>query len=233
MNIKKTVSKNRMEMRVFEVPDIELRAADGEDKQEYVDGIGAIYDKEVEIWPGYFEKISRGAFASCLKKGAEIKSFFNHNPDFVLSTTRSTPALNIEDTDKALVFRSPIPNTSYGRDLAENLRRKNVRGASFSFVVRDGGSTFTRDEKGNIHRDIKYADIFELGPVTNPAYPQTKAKMRSKDEIMEEAIEALAEVENRSATIVDDDNNKQDVFIETNSNLLELKQKQLNLIKRR
>ncbi|MCL2690262.1 MAG: HK97 family phage prohead protease [Chitinispirillia bacterium] len=231
MNIKKTVSKNRIEMRVFEVPDIELRASENDDKQEYVDGTGAVYDREVEVWPGVFEKIRKGAFNRCLKKGGELKSFFNHNSDYVLSTTRSAPPLNIEDTDKALVFRSPIPNTSYGRDLIENLRRRNVRGASFSFIVAEGGAIYTRDERGIIHREIIDADIFELGPVTNPAYPQTKVKVRSKDEIMEEALEALGELEECS-TSTDTSEEEQKSLIQTNKNLLELKRKKLNILER-
>lgn len=186
------MSKPTVEMRFAEIDGIKIRAVgEGEDKQQYVDGLGVVYDKEVEIWDGYFEKIRSGAFDKCLKREGEIKSFFNHNPDYVLATTRSNPRLVLEDTPDGLVFHAPIPDTSYGRDLTENLKRRNVRGASFAFTTEKNGVIWTEDEKGNLHREIVSATIFEVGPVTNPAYPQTKAKVRSIDELEAEAREYL------------------------------------------
>ena len=180
-----------VEMRLAEIDGIQIRAeGEGETKQEYVDGLGIVYDKEVEIFDGYFEKIRAGAFDKCMKRGGEIKSFFNHNPDYVLATTRSSPALVLEDTPDGLIFHAPIPNTSYGRDLTENLNRRNVRGASFAFTINKNGVVWSEDEKGNYHREIIDATIFEVGPVTNPAYPQTKVKIRS-EELAAEAREYL------------------------------------------
>jgi HK97 family phage prohead protease len=180
-----------VEMRFAEIDGIQIRAeGEGETKQEYVDGLGIVYNKEVEIFDGYFEKIRSGAFDKCLKRGGEIKSFFNHNPDYVLATTRSSPALVLEDTPDGLIFHAPIPNTSYGRDLTENLSRRNVRGASFAFTINKNGVIWSEDEKGNYHREIIDATIFEVGPVTNPAYPQTKVKIRS-EELAAEAREYL------------------------------------------
>lgn len=177
-----------IENRQIEVDEIEIRAKteDGKPEQNTVSGIGIVYNREVEIWPGYFEKIRSGAFARSIGEGREIKSFFNHNPNSVLSTTRSTPALVIEDTPTVLRFESPIPPTTYGNDLKINLERKNVRGASFSFSVSDNGDIITRDEKGVYHREIVDADIYEVGPVTNPAYPQTKVGLRDVESLAEE-----------------------------------------------
>ena len=179
---------NKIEMRTVDVDNVELRAiTEGEEKQEYVDGLGVVYDREVEVWHKYYEKIRAGAFTKCLSKaGVEVKSYFNHNQNYVLSTTRSNPRLVLEDTADGLIFRSPIPNTTYGRDLVENLRRKNVRGASFSFTVPKGGDIVTRDENDCYHREIIEAVIYEIGPVTNPAYHQTKANVRSAEELMAE-----------------------------------------------
>jgi HK97 family phage prohead protease len=212
------------EIRNLTVEDMELRSSTGnmESDQEYVDGVGVVYDKEVEIWDGYFEKIRSGAFDKCLKRGAEIKSFFNHNPDYVLSTTRSDPKLVIEDTPTGLRFYSPIPDTSYGRDLVENLKRKNVRGASFSFSVPESGSIW-REENGNYYREIVEAEIYEVGPVTNPAYPTTKVKCRSVDDVLNEAREAL-----KPETIVEVDEEENRQF--SNENYLELKKLKLNLL---
>jgi len=185
-----------VEHRVLEIEEIEIRASGESQEQRFVSGVGIVYNKEVEIWPGFREKIRNGAFSDTLKSGAEVKSFFNHDPNQVLATTKSNPALTIEDTDKGMRFEAPIPPTTYGKDLEINLDRKNVRGASFSFSVDDEGDIVTRDEKGVYHREIVKATIYEIGPVTNPAYPQTKVGLRSAEESYNEIQNRYKESEN-------------------------------------
>jgi HK97 family phage prohead protease len=182
------------EHRFVEV-EMEGRAVvvEGSPDQNYVSGVGIVYDRETEIWPGYMEKIRKGAFERTLSSGDEIKSFFNHQASMVLSTTRSKPKLELEDRDDGLHFNSPIPPTSYGNDLRVNLERKNVRGASFSFDIGDGGDIITRDEKGVYHREIVKATLYEIGPVTNPAYRQTKVGLRSEEDVAKDIEKRFAE----------------------------------------
>lgn len=180
---------NKVFNRFRESDTLEMRSSqvEGEDEQRFVNGVGIVYNQEVEIWPGYMEQIEAGAFTETLNSGAEIKSYFNHDASQVLSTTKSDPKLEIKDTSEGLEFSSPIPPTSYGEDLAVNLDRKNVRGASFSFTVDE--DTLLEDENGVYHRTIKKATLFEVGPVTNPAYPQTEVGLRDKESILQEMKE--------------------------------------------
>ena len=181
---------------------VELRASGSEDDaQDYVEGIGIVYDTEVEIWPGFFEKIRSGALSDSLKDGSVKKSFFNHNPSFVLSTTESDPALELKDESDGLRFKSPIPDTTYGNDLRENLKRKNVRGASFSFDVDKEGEIITIDEKDNWHREITKATLYEVGPVTNPAYESTEVSLRSVENIVKEIKQRNAPKTDNAAEI--------------------------------
>lgn len=174
----------KKDYRVFETEDLEIRE-EGE-KEAFVEGKAIVYNREVEIWPGFMEKIRAGAFSRTIRGHDEVKSFFNHDPDRVLSTTRSTPVLVLDDREDALHFRSPIPPTTYGEDLKINLKRKNVRGASFTFTIDNGGEVVTRDEKGVIHREVISGTLYELGPVTNPAYRQTSAHLRSVEDAYKE-----------------------------------------------
>jgi len=176
---------NEKEVRAFHsVGGIDLRK-DEVAEQRYVEGVAVVYNQEEQLWDGYFERIDKDAFKKCLASNPELKCFFNHSADYVLSTTSSTPELRYEDTPIGLFFSSPIPNTSYGKDLIENLSRGNITGASFTFTVND--DEVTVDTEGNYHRTIKDATIFEFGPVTNPAYPMTSIGLRTKTEVMEEA----------------------------------------------
>lgn len=157
----------------------EVRAVGEEGKS--VSGLGIVYDAWTEIFPGFKERILKGA----AKPAAMVRSFFNHNPDQVLSTLESNPALEIKETDKGVEFTSPIPPTSYGKDLEINLERGNVRGASFAFNVNKNGDKWW-EEKGVTYREISDLVYEELGPVTNPAYLKTNVQLRSAQEAVEQ-----------------------------------------------
>ncbi|MDD4102983.1 MAG: HK97 family phage prohead protease [Kiritimatiellae bacterium] len=171
-----------MEQRAFLT---EIRAADGDDAR--VSGLGIVYDQWTELWPGYMERISRGA----VKNAETVKSFFNHDPDYVLSTLDSDPALVLRETESGLEYDSPIPPTTYGNDLKINLQRKNVRGSSFAFDVNH--DAWSQNADGVVCRDITDLTLYEVGPVTNPAYIQTTATMRSK-ELVQEYRKQLSQV---------------------------------------
>ncbi len=152
----------------------EARAAgEGEDKR--VAGLGVVYDQWAELWPGYKERILRGAVS--LAPG--VKSYFNHDPDMVLATQDSEPPLLLKDGDRGLEYDAPIPPTSYGKDLIVNLQRGNVKGSSFSFSVPRGGDKVWEDEAGIFHREINKLTLFEVGPVTDPAFVKTNAELRA------------------------------------------------------
>ena len=159
----------------------EARAAgDGDDKN--VAGVGIIYDTWTEIWPGYRERINKGA----VRLADTVKSYFNHDPSKVLSTSDSSPALSLDDQDDGLAYTSPIPPTSYGNDLRVNLERGNVRGSSFAFDIPKGGDKMWEDDNGIIHREIRQLNLYEVGPVTDPAFIQTSASLRSTEKVIEE-----------------------------------------------
>ena len=155
--------------------------SDGEDAEKNVSGVGILYDEWAELWPGYKERILRGA----VKHDKVVKSFVNHDPNRVLSTTKSKPALELNDTDKGLEFISPIPPTSYGKDLEVNLERGNVKGSSFAFSVPDDGSK-RWEEDGVYYREIRKLTLYEIGPVTDPAYIKTSANLKTAEDVYKE-----------------------------------------------
>lgn len=156
----------------------EVRSA-GEAENPRAVGLGIVYDQWTDIMPGYRERILQGAAKPA---PGVIKSFFNHDPSQVLSTTASTPPLVLRETPRGIEYESPIPPTSYGKDLVTNLERKNVQGSSFSFSVPKGGDRYWEDENGVLHREITELVYYEIGPVTDPAYAMTTASIRSARE---------------------------------------------------
>lgn len=159
----------------------EIRVAK-ESEEPKVVGLGIVYDEWTELWPGYKECIKRGA----VKMAPDtVKSFFNHDPDMVLSTLDSNPALQLIENERGMEYISPIPPTTYGKDLQINLERGNVKGSSFAFDVPPKGDRIFEDENGIYHREISELVLYEIGPVTNPAYIQTSANLRSAQDAIE------------------------------------------------
>ena len=183
-----------------DISSLETRRESGETERRAA-GFGVVYNSEVEIFPGFKEKILAGAFSAHVKDAKEIKSYFNHDPAQVLSTTKSNPPLVIEDRDDGLYYESPIPPTSYGKDLEINLSRKNVRGSSIAFRVLPGGDKRSFDKDGVLHREIHKAMLFEIGPVTDPANVRAPASLRDAkgafDEISSEMNEERRTTEAR------------------------------------
>lgn len=168
---------------------IELRAGESDQEEPKVVGYGIVYGRKTELWPGFTERIKEGAFSGSLAGEREIKSFFNHDAGQVLSTTKSDPALKLVENKTGIRFESPIPPTSYGNDLKVNLNRGNVRGSSFAFTVEE--DDWQEDKSGNIHREVIKGTLYEIGPVTNPAYSSSSASLRG----LEGAVKEFKEIQ--------------------------------------
>ncbi len=124
-----------MEQRAFLT---EIRAVDGEDAR--VSGLGIVYDQWTELWPGYMERISKGA----VKNAPTVKSFLITTlimSCLRLIPTRACPARN----RKRPRIRLAHPADNLRNDLKINLQRKNVRGRVLRLMsITTRGNKMTR-----------------------------------------------------------------------------------------
>jgi HK97 family phage prohead protease len=166
---RKPKEKKNMERRYLLYKYTELRA---DEKENTIYGYGARFN----VWSsplGMFkEKIRKGAFSKTIGE-SDIRSLFNHDPNFILSRTRNK-TLRLWEDEKGLAFEAKLPDTSYAKDLLENIRRKNITQNSFGFEA-------IQDEwnKAGNKRELVEVKLFDVGPVTFPAYPQTSVQARS------------------------------------------------------
>lgn len=164
------------ETRIITAEALELRAAgDGEDGPT-IAGYGAVFNSPSLDLGGFREIIAPGAFSRSLKsRGGDVMSFFNHDPSKPLGS-RKAGNLTVSEDDKGLVYEVKPPATTYANDLVEAMRAKLVRGSSFTFSVKK--DTWTEDSGVQV-RTLLDVDLFELGPVTNPAYPAANSQVRA------------------------------------------------------
>jgi len=176
-----------MDIRRLDVDSFELREVDGE---MTISGHAAVFDRLSEPIMGMFrERIVPGAFARSLQDAArDVFALWQHDTSMPLAR-RSKGTLRISEDAKGLAVEIDLPDTSYGRDVAANVRSGLVDKMSFGFSVPPGGDTMTkeRDENGLPIRELRDVDLFEVSPVTLPAYPDTSLSARSR-----EAAEAIA-----------------------------------------
>jgi hypothetical protein len=172
-----------MERRKIEAP-VEIRL-NGENRT--VAGYGAVFNSETVIGGAFREKILPGAFERAL--AGDVFSFFNHDESKVLGRTKSG-TLRLTEDDNGLRYEVDLPDTSAARDLRVSMDRGDVDGSSFMFNVPKGGDEW--DFSGDLPlRTVRQVNLFEVGPVTMPAYPDATAALRSMEESRARADEEI------------------------------------------
>lgn len=157
---------------------------------------------------GFRERIVPGAGAPSLRQN-DVYATFNHDTRALLGRT-SSGTLRVGEDREGGWYEIDLPDTTVGRDVAELLKRGDLRGSSFTFRVLDGGQRRADDddpETGLPVREITAMDVVEVGPVVNPAYPTTQAALRDIEralEIGEFAPQAEAEERTDSEPAADD-----------------------------
>lgn len=173
---------------------VELRQSD--DGKATIVGLAAIFETLSENLGGFREQIMKGAFDDA--DMSDVRGLFNHDPNFVLGRTTSD-TLELEITSKGLRFSIDLPDTNTIRDLVlEPIKRGDVDQASFGFVVAPGGASFDENEDGVLIRSItKFQRIFDVSPVTFPAFQDTQVGEASFRSWTQESHDAAAELQER------------------------------------
>lgn len=147
-------------------------------------GYGAVFFRatdtgtEYRIWKDMVERIRPGAFDRALLERQDVRGLFNHDAARILGrTTSSTMRLSVDDV--GLRYEIDLPDTQEARDLATLINRGDITGSSFSF-----GANKTEWEDlpdGLSVRTLVDLDLYDVGPVTYPAYEATSAAVRSAE----------------------------------------------------
>jgi hypothetical protein len=185
---------NDREVRTYELDSIIVRAAGDDGQGKTLEGHAAVFGMKSEDLGGFREIIDAGSFTKAIKTD-DVRALFNHDPNYILGRNKAK-TLELEEDEKGLRFTIDMPDTSYARDLAVSVERKDVSQCSFAFRV-DGkdGETWEvdgkevkameafeamwADKKHDIVRHVVKARLYDVSPVTYPAYPQTDVKARA------------------------------------------------------
>ena len=149
-----------------------------------VSGYAIVWGVESRImWDGeeFVEIIARGAITEDDITKFDVKALFNHKSDYLLArSVNGQGTLNLTIDEVGLRFSFVTPDTTWGKDVLELIKRGDLRGCSFAFVVNRGDVEYTRREDGMCLRVInKIAELHDVSVVVEPAYLQTTVSARS------------------------------------------------------
>ena len=169
--------------RRFTFDPLQIRVAEGDDGKSTITGRAIVYSAWTQIGPdswGWKERIAPGALTESL--GDEnIYATFNHDSDNLLGRV-SNGTLRMIDSAKALeVEIDPNLDTNIGRQVLAFVERQDVRGMSFAFSVQAYEMERAKKKTDMDRVTITKATLYELGPVTNPAYSADLGKTSEPD----------------------------------------------------
>lgn len=169
----------KKELRYF---DCEVRVETREDGGKMVRGHAALFGSLSENLGGFREMIEEGAFDNVLSD--DVRALFNHDSNLILGRTVAK-TLRLKVDKKGLVYEYDSPNTTYANDLLVSLERGDVNQSSFGFQV--DKDKWEEDKDGRIIRRIlSVRRLYDVSPVTYPAYPDTDVAKRGLDQYNKE-----------------------------------------------
>ena len=192
---------NQMEKRIF---NIETRVDSTEDGRDLVVGHASVYDSRSNNLGGFYEFIERGAFTEELIANSDVRALINHDPNLILARNTSG-TLNLTADERGLKYEFEMPETSYGKDLAISMKRGDITQSSFAFTVAE--DDWSTDDEGNNIRTIKKIDrLYDVSPVTYPAYNMAESDLVVAKRGLKEYQESLVE-ETKEEIIEEKENN--------------------------
>jgi HK97 family phage prohead protease len=155
---------------------LELRAAaEGQSGPGTMIGYAAVFDQFSEDLGSFREKIAPGAFREAIER-SDVRALKNHDPGCLLGRARAG-TLRLAEDELGLRVEIDLPDTQLGRDTAEEIRRRDLDGQSFAFTTDIDDWDYAGEVPIRTVRKVR--ELFDVGPVTYPAYTQTSAAMRS------------------------------------------------------
>lgn len=177
-----------MEKRIGTIQWQVRQASPGEAENRTIYGYAIVYNKTADL--GWFtEEVMPGFATDALAEPSlDVRALFNHDRNQILARKRNSEmdTLVLREDANGLFYEFEAPQTTAGNDLLESIRRGDVSQSSFAFDVKDDAWVM---KNGKDHRILQKAKkLWDVSPVTFPAYHEATVGMRSKAEAIEKGF---------------------------------------------
>ena len=154
------------------------------DGAKMITGYAAVFYKPDDpgtrfmLWRDLEERIMPGAFDRALKE-CDPLALFNHDASRVLGRM-SSGTLRLSVDACGLRYDITPPDTATAAEVTALVERGDIRGSSFAFIPRTTkNSQEVRNGSPYYISAVEDCDLYDVGPVTFPAYSGTDAGVRS------------------------------------------------------
>lgn len=181
---------------------VATQTAREKDGEKRIEGIGAPYNSWTTLykskWMEIREQYAPGCFTESLRSDEDVKSCRNHIRHDILGRL-SNKTLKLNDKDDGLFYDVRLNNEDpEAMRIHAQVKRGDIIGASTVFrIMEDGIDTEEKKVNGRwLFLDtIKRAHLYEVGPVTDPAYLDTTAQTHMRMLVDDEFARFMAELE--------------------------------------
>lgn len=174
----------------------DLRAEDDKKGNPVVTGYAAVWDQETVIGD-YFREILRKGMTTKTLTEIDQLALWSHNREKPLAR-RTAGTLTLREDEHGLHCRMELGNQSWALDCWESIRRGDVKGMSFGFRVMKAVWHDNEEDEMPL-REVLEISLYEVSPVTDPAYEGTEIQAEDGRSILR--IEVDEEI---ARSIVDD-----------------------------
>lgn len=151
---------------------------------------------------GFRERILPGSASTTIAQD-DIRAQHNHDSNFVLGRV-SAGTLRLREEEDGVHYEVDLPATTWARDLAVQIERRDITGNSFAMYVSEGEEEWEEGPNGFM-RTIRGLRLVEVGPQPYPAYANdTEVHVRgigSAEDARAVLMRGIAAIEKRRATV--------------------------------
>ena len=181
-----------------------MRAVD--DEKRLIEGYAVVFNKRSHLLWDYNsydvveEEISPAAITMDMLREQDIVACINHQQNQILARWRGGEgSLELEIDEVGLKVRFSAPDTPWGQQAYEGVKRGDYYGMSFGYYNKldesgdEVGVTYEKEGEGENAVTVRYVHsiycIFDVSIVAHPAYEDTSVEARSMDENIRKAID--------------------------------------------
>lgn len=165
----------------------------GDGMPKEIGGIAAVVNSVTDL--GYFEEvITPGAFDYALSRDYDIRCLFNHEAELILGRTKADTCKVFVNADGNLEYTwIPDYENPTHMSVVRSIMRGDITQSSFAFTIKEQSWTDSTKYGTMGKRTITMIDeLFDVSPVTYPAYAETEADARSIIKMRDEEIQIKA-----------------------------------------
>lgn len=169
------------EMRFMKGAKCELRSLEADaDTAPKIIGTAVVFNSRSELIYGMFkEVIMPSAFDET--DMSDVRGLFNHDPNYILGRTASGTLLLRKSVSGLDYEIDPPTNDTIKHLVLDPIKRGDITGSSFAFanVVDEWVEEVDGEESVVVRYIHKIGRLYDVSPVTYPAYSDTQAAQRS------------------------------------------------------